>query len=56
MLEYIFDEQQIMAMRNLFDIKNFESPILWIRVDPDFELIREVKVNQTKENWLFQLL
>lgn len=37
-------------------MKNIESPILWVRVDPGFEYIRKVKVKQSKENWLFQLL
>lgn len=40
----------------MFEVKNIDSPILWIRVDPDMEYIRKVKVNQSKENWLFQLL
>lgn len=30
--------------KNLFDVKNLESPVLWIRVDPDMEFIRKVKV------------
>ena len=33
-----------------------ECPILWIRIDPEYELIRKVKVVQGKINWLFQLL
>lgn len=32
-------------MRDLLDIKNFESPILWVRVDPEMEFIRKVKVH-----------
>jgi len=33
------------------------NPVLWIRVDPDMEYIRKVKVVQEKRNnWLFQLL
>ena len=33
------------------------NPVLWIRVDPDMEYIRKVKVIQEKRNnWLFQLL
>lgn len=42
--------------KNLFDVKNLDSPILWIRVDPDMEYIRKVKVEQEQNNWLFQLL
>lgn len=30
--------------KNLFDVKNLESPVLWIRIDPDMEFIRKVKV------------
>lgn len=30
--------------KNLFDVKNLESPVLWIRVDPDMEYIRKVEV------------
>ena len=39
--------------KNLFEVKNLESPILWIRVDPDMEYIRKVKVVQEENNWLF---
>lgn len=42
--------------KNLFEVKNLESPVLWIRLDPDMEYIRKVKVIQEKNNWLFQLL
>lgn len=28
----------------IFDVKNLESSVLWIRVDPDMEYIRKVKV------------
>jgi hypothetical protein len=40
--------------KNLF-LKN-DCPILWIRVDPELETIRRVKVIQSKKNWLFQLI
>ena len=30
--------------KNLFEVKNLESPVLWIRVDPDMEYIRKVTV------------
>ena len=30
--------------KNLFEVKNLEQPILWIRVDPDMEYIRKVEV------------
>ena len=39
--------------KNLFEVKNLESPVLWIRVDPDMEYIRKVKVKQERDNWLF---
>jgi hypothetical protein len=39
--------------KNLFEVKNLESPVLWIRVDPDMEYIRKVKVVQEQNNWLF---
>jgi hypothetical protein len=29
---------------SIFDVKNLESSVLWIRVDPDMEYIRKVKV------------
>jgi len=38
------------------------SPVLWIRVDPDMEFIRKVEIVQKdpktsyRNNWLFQLL
>lgn len=42
--------------KNIFDVKNLESSVLWIRVDPDMEYIRKVRVKQDVNNWLFQLL
>lgn len=37
-------EDYPLGTKNLFDVKNLESPVLWIRVDPDMEYIRKVKV------------
>jgi len=44
--------------KNLFTTRELENnPVLWIRVDPDMEFIRQVKVIQDKKvHWLFQLL
>ena len=44
--------------KNIFQGKELDNnPVLWIRVDPDMEYIRKVKVVQEKRNnWLFQLL
>lgn len=42
--------------KGLFEVKNLDSPVLWIRVDPDMEFIRKVSVEQGENNWLFQLL
>lgn len=39
--------------KKYFDVKTLESPVLWIRVDPDMEYIRKVKVIQEQNNWLF---
>lgn len=39
--------------KNIFEVKNLESSVLWIRVDPDMEYIRKVKVKQEHNNWLF---
>jgi hypothetical protein len=39
-------EDFAIGTKNLFDVKNLESPILWIRVDPDMEFIRKVKILQ----------
>ena len=30
--------------KNIFEVKNLESSVLWIRVDPDMEYIRKVSV------------
>lgn len=46
-------EEYPFGTKNIFDVKNLESPVLWIRVDPDMEYIRKVKVIQEKNNWLF---
>ena len=51
-----FPQPQQRGIKRLFEVKNIESPILWIRIDPDFEYIRSVKVHQDRDNWLFQLL
>ena len=39
----------------VFIFNNLDSnPVLWIRVDPDMEFIRKVKILQEKRNnWLF---
>ena len=44
--------------KNIFQGKELDNnPVLWIRVDPDMEFLRKVKVVQEKRNnWLFQLL
>lgn len=49
-------EDYPLETKNIFqDLDN--SPVLWIRVDPDMEFIRKVKVQQdNRNNWLFQLL
>jgi transcription initiation factor TFIID subunit 2 len=49
-------EDYPLETKTIFDVKNLESSVLWIRVDPDMEYIRKVKVNQDTNNWLFQLL
>lgn len=39
--------------KNIFEMDN-SNPVLWIRVDPDFEFIRRVRINQEKRNsWLY---
>lgn len=42
--EYEIEEFPKRGIKRLFEVKNIESPILWIRIDPDFEYIRSVKV------------
>lgn len=43
--------------KNIFRKELDNNPVLWIRVDPDMQFIRKVKVVQKKRNnWLFQLL
>jgi hypothetical protein len=41
--------------KNIFTTRELENnPVLWIRVDPDMEYIRKVKVLQDKKiHWLF---
>lgn len=43
-------------LKALFDVKNLQDPVLWIRVDPEVEFIRKTKIYQKKDNWLYQLL
>jgi len=56
MTDYEFEEFPERGTKSLFEVKNIDCPILWIRVDPEVEYIRKVEVRQTKDNWLFQLL
>ena len=37
-------------------MRKLESPVLWIRVDPDFEFIRKAEVRQEENHWHYQLL
>ena len=41
--------------KNIFLGRELDNnPVLWIRVDPDMEFIRQVEVQQEKRNhWLF---
>jgi hypothetical protein len=47
------EEDYPLETKSIFE--NLDSnPVLWIRVDPDFEFIRLVKVNQERRNnWLY---
>ncbi len=40
---------------NLFSKNNSDSPVLWIRVDPDMQLIRSVEILQPDFQWQYQL-
>ena len=55
-MDYEYEEYPERGTRSLFEVKNIDCPILWIRIDPEVEYIRKVKVHQGKDNWLFQLL
>jgi hypothetical protein len=46
-------EDYPLETKNIFEVKNLESSVLWIRVDPDMEYIRKVQVKQEHNNWLF---
>ena len=40
--------------KNIFRKGHDNNPVLWIRVDPEMEYIRKVKVVQKeRSNWLF---
>jgi len=40
--------------KSIFQDLNNSNPVLWIRVDPDMEFIRKVRVVQEeRNNWLF---
>jgi hypothetical protein len=53
MMDYEYEEYPERGTRSLFEVKNIDCPILWIRIDPEVEYIRKVKVHQGKDNWLF---
>jgi hypothetical protein len=44
MFDYEFKEYPERGTKSLFQRKNTDSPILWIRIDPDCEYIRRVKI------------
>ena len=56
MTNYEYEEYPERGTKTLFDVKNLDCPILWVRVDPDMECLRRVKVIQSKYSWLYQLL
>lgn len=33
-----------------------ECSLLWVRIDPELEFIRNVNIKQSEDNWHFQLL
>ena len=35
--------------------RKLDSPVLWVRVDPDFELLRRIEVHQAETMWFNQL-
>jgi hypothetical protein len=44
MTNYELEEYPERGTKTLFDVKNLDCPILWVRVDPDMECLRRVKV------------
>lgn len=44
MNEYELEDYPLQT-KDIFDVKNLESSVLWIRVDPDMEYIRKVSVS-----------
>jgi hypothetical protein len=42
--DYEYEEYPERGTRSLFEKKNSDCPILWIRIDPDGEYIRKIKV------------
>jgi hypothetical protein len=53
MTNYEYEEYPERGTKTLFDVKNLDCPILWVRVDPDMECLRRVKVIQSKQSWLY---
>lgn len=56
MTEDEFEEYPDWISNKLFQVNQIECPVLWVRVDPDAETIRRVKVIQSQKSWLYQLL
>ena len=40
----------------IFNLKNLECSLLWVRIDPELEYIRRVNILQSEDNWHYQLL
>lgn len=55
-LDSVYSEGGQFTNDEIFKTKNIECSLLWIRVDPDFDLIRTITVEQDESNWHYQLL
>lgn len=42
-------------MVNLISVFSSDSPVLWVRLDPDITLLREITIEQPDYQWQYQL-
>lgn len=43
-------------MNEIFNLRNLECPLLWVRMDPELDWIRKVTIEQPENNWHYQLI
>jgi hypothetical protein len=49
-------EGKLFYKKDLFNPQNLESSVVWIRIDPEVQILRNIEVYQDEKHWHYQLL